>query len=122
MHGSINSPPYLVLLQSTLPLLLQMFQLFHGSLQGALLGQALLLKLLFLSFRLRDGALLPQVNLFQLGPLCGLLLQQPETDACVNLCVVADKRFCVVCVVPPGYQQVVLSCNYCERLNGSTSF
>ncbi|KAA8590344.1 hypothetical protein FQN60_014278 [Etheostoma spectabile] len=35
-------------------------QLFHRSLQGTLLGQTRFLQLLFLSFCLRDGALLPQ--------------------------------------------------------------
>lgn len=72
--------PDLVLLQRSVPLLLQSIQLQPGCLQFPLLGQLLGHQLLLLSLGLRQRPLLLQVDLFQLCPLCCLLVQQPVME------------------------------------------
>ncbi len=72
--------PDLVLLQCSVPLLLQSVQLQHGCLQGSLLGQLLGHQLLLLGLSLRQRPLLLQVDLLQLRSLCSLLLQQPVME------------------------------------------
>lgn len=87
--------PDLVLLQRSLPLLLQIVQLQHGCLQVSLLGLLYGHQLLLLRLRLSQRPLLLQVELLKLQPLGRLFLQKP------------------------GMVQTVMS-NVCKEIRGSS--